>query len=177
MVVRPKLNDQPDTDHNVRGLFQSRPAWTHRVVEGYEELRNRKGFYTAAIAIGLVLVLLIGFTVGGGFAGDAESAATGDSFITIDQAQELRQQAIDLRETESRLAISEGEAAFLRTQVDDLSQDVDVLQSSLDAAQLEMNIVVSIYEECFQRVHPADCVSAARSRADEVLAELYPAAP
>ena len=75
------------------------------------------------------------------------------------------------------MAIAEGEAAFLRSQITAISDEADALRLSFNEAQVELGIIVTIYEECLDRLYPAACIEAARPAADAFLAEFYATNP
>jgi hypothetical protein len=145
-------------------------------------VRTQRNLQIVLIVVVALLVLVVGYAIGGGFSSSSEDApaeptAAGDYFITAEQANVLRAQSIDLQEAQSRLAITEGEAAFLRSQNLSLSDHVETLQRSFNRVQVEMGIIVGIYEECMDRLYPAECVATARPQADAFLAELYAEGP
>jgi len=169
---------RPPTPSGVRRVFRKESPWSHLFGTAYETIRSQRALLFGLIALAVFVLFLVGYAVGGGFSSDqAAPAATGDYFITVEQASDLRQQAIDLQEARSQLSIVEGEAAYLRNQNDALSGDLETLQSSLNAAQVEMSIIVGIYEECMARLYPAECVAAARPRAESFLGELFATRP
>lgn len=146
-------------------------------------IRTQRNLQIVLVVVVALLVLVFGYAVGGGFGSSSDSAAqaeptpAGDYFITAEQAAVLRQQTVDLQEARSQLTITEGEAAYLRAQNVSLADDVETLRTSLNRVQVEMSIIVGIYEECMDRLYPAECIAAARPRADAFLAELYAETP
>ncbi len=155
----------------VQAIFRDRSHFA-RIVESIS--RSDRLLLIALVAIAVVVVWVMGYALGGGFS-PSETAAgitSGEVFVA-EQAEELRQQSIDLQETQSSLAVAEGEAAFLRSQVAALSDDAAWLQGSLNEARIEMTIIIGIYEECLERLYPAECIESARPAAEAFLAELY----
>jgi hypothetical protein len=176
------LADEPDpapSPQSVRSVFRKETSWSHRIGTVYEQVTSQKALLAGLAALAVLLLLIIGFALGGGFttSPEAATAATGDYFITVEQADELRAQATELQEAKSQLAIVEGEAAYLVSQTESLTGDLEALQSSFNATQVEMSIIVGIFEECMARLYPAECVAAARPRAEAFLAELFAATP
>lgn len=180
--VAVNLAEQPDSktpaQSGVRRVFRKESPWSHLFGTAIEQIRSQKAVLVGLLAVSVFLLVLIGFAIGGGFSNDeAASTTAGDYFITVEQADQLRQQATELQETKSQLAIVEGEAAYLRSEAAALSGDIESLQQSFNGVQVEMSIIVGIYEECMARLYPAECVAAARPRAEEFLAELFASTP
>ena len=179
MNLAEESEPRPDPRTDVHRVFRRESPWTHLFGSAYEQIRSQKAFLIGGAALVVLLLLIIGYGLGGGFTADAASATaqSGELFITAEQADQLRSQATELQETKSRLAIVEGEAAYLRSENDSLTDDLEGLQSSFNSAQVEMSIIVGIYEECMARLYPAECVAAARPRAEAFLEELFAATP
>ncbi len=159
----------------VQAIFRDRSQFA-RIVESIS--RTDRLLLIARVATAAVVVGVMGYALGGGFS-PSETAAgiTSGEVFAAEQAEELRQQSIDLQETRGSLAVAEGEAAFLRSQVAALSEDTAWLQGSLNEARIEMTIIIGIYEECLDRLYPVECIELARPAAEAFLAELYPGSP
>ncbi len=164
---------------SVQAIFRERSPFAQVVELAHQRVRAQRPLQIALIAAAVLVVLAIGYVIGGGFSSSEVAAETppGEVFITSERADLLRQQSIDLREARSRLAIAEGEAAFLRSQLTVFADEADALRLSFNEAQLELGIIVTIYEDCLDRLYPAECVEAARPAADAFLAELYAGNP
>lgn len=159
----------------VRSVFRTESAGERFLDEAVFLIQNERPLQ---IGLGLtlaILVLLIGFAVGGGFtAAPADAVATsGGMFISESQAAQYQQMTSDLREARSQISIMEGQAAFHRTQVETFADDSANLRSSLDESRLELALIVTIYEECVERLYPLECIESARPEADTFLAEFY----
>lgn len=167
---------------SVQTVFRKKSQLSRYLALLVFRVRTQRNLQIVAISVVALIVLVVGYAIGGGFSSSSEAApaeptATGDYFITSEQAGLLREQSIDLQEAQSQLAITEGEAAFLRSQNLSLSDDVETLQRSFNRIQVEMGIIIGVYEECMDRLYPAECVAAARPKADAFLAELYAETP
>ena len=164
-----RLEDTSTT--SVQAIFRDRSHFA-RIVGPISS--NHRLLLIALIATGVVVVWVMGYAIGGGFSPSetAGGITSGDVFIT-EQAEQLRQQSIDLRETRGSLVVADGEAAFLRSQVAALSEDADRLQRSLNEARIEMTLIIGVYKECLDRLYPAECIESARPAAEAFLAELY----
>ncbi len=172
-----RLEDTSTT--SVQAIFRERSQLMRTIETILGHVRTRRPLQIALIAAAVLVVLATGYAIGGGFSANEAAVVTpsGDVFITTEQADLLRQQTIDLQEARSMLAIAEGEAAFLRSQMTMFSDEADALRRSFNEAQLELGIIVSIYEECLDRLYPAECVESARPAAETFLAELYTEKP
>ncbi len=172
-----RLEDTSTT--SVEAIFRERSQLMRTIEPIFGHVRTRRPLQIALIAAAVLVVLATGYAIGGGFSANEAAVVTpsGDVFITTEQADLLRQQTIDLQEARSMLAIAEGEAAFLRSQMTMFSDEADALRRSFNEAQLELGIIVSIYEECLDRLYPAECVESARPAAEAFLAELYTEKP
>ncbi len=132
----------------------------------------------ALVAIAVVVVWVMGFAIGGGFSSSETEAGTTSGEVFADaQAEQVRLQSLDLQETRTELAVADGEAAFFRSRVAAISEDVERLQGSLNEARIEMTIIIGIYEECLDRLYPVECFELARPAAESFLAELYAESP
>lgn len=174
--MRANYPDETEAKAGVREVFRKESPGMRTVSKGYAQVRAKPPLLIGIVLIGVLIVFLLGLALGGE-PDDVATAGTGDLFITVEQADQLRLQSEELQQTRSRLTIAEGEAAYLRSQVAGLTGDVEVLQSSFNEAQIEMGIIVAIYEECMARLYPVACVASARPRADAFLAELYATSP
>lgn len=170
----PNRLDDPDTTA-VEAIFRDKTQLTRFVEHVYEASDTHLWTLFGLITAALVVVWVSGFAIGGGFSA-SEANPAGDAFAA-EQTELIRQQSVELQDTRSRLAVAEGQSAFLRTQVTGLTEDGDRLQSSLNEAQLEMSIIIDIYEECLSRLYPAECIEAARPDAEAFLADFYAEKP
>jgi len=160
---------------SVQAMFRDR-ANLARFVEPIS--RSDGLLLIALVAIAVVVVWVMGYAIGGGFSpSETEAGITSREVFGNAQAEQLRQQAIDLQETRTELAVADGEAAFFRSQVAAISEDVERLQGSLNEARIEMTIIIGIYEECLDRLYPVECIESARPAAEAFLAELYAEKP
>ena len=172
-----KLLDEKES-RPVQSVFRRKSQLTRSMALMAFRVRTQRNLQIVLIVVVALVVLVLGYAIGGGFASSSEQVPSeptvaGDYFITAEQADLLRQQAIELQEARSQLAITSGEAAFLKSQNVAISDDVEELRRSLNQIQVEMGVIVGIYEECMDRLYPAECVAAARPQADAFLADLY----
>ena len=173
-----RLEDTSTT--SAQAIFRERSQFLRTIEPILGHIRGQRYLVVALIAAGVLVVLTMGYAIGGGFsATETASIAppSGDVFITTEQADLLRQQSVDLQEARSSLAIAEGESAFLRSQIATLSDDTETLRRSFNETQVELVIIVGIYEECLKRLYPVACIEDARPVADAFLAELYAETP
>ena len=170
----PNRLEDPSTT-GVEAIFRDRTQFERIVEQIFEQSGAHRWMLLALLAAGVFVVWLTGFAIGGGFS-SSDANPAGDVFIG-EQTELLRLQSIDLQETRTRLAVAEGEAAFLRTQVTALADDAERLQGSLNESELEMSIIIGIYEECLSRLYPAECIASARPVAESFLAEFYEGSP
>ncbi len=160
---------------SVQAMFRDRANFARFVEPIY---RSDGLLLLALVAIAVVVVWVMGFAIGGGFSSsETEAGVTSGEVFVNAQAEQARQQSIDLQETRTELAVADGEAAFLRSQVAAISEDVERLQGSLNEARIEMTIIIGIYEECLDRLYPVQCIESARPAAEAFLAELYAETP
>jgi hypothetical protein len=170
----PDRLEDPSTTQ-VEAIFRHRTQFERFVEQLFEQSGTHRWMLLALLAAGVFVVWVTGFAIGGGFS-SSDANPAGDVFIA-EQVELLRLQSVDLQETRTRLAVAEGEAAFLRTQVTALSRDAERLQGSLNETELEMSIIVGVYEECLGRLYPAECIASARPAAESFLAEFYAETP
>lgn len=163
----------PASEQNVRNFLIRETSGNHYIRATMERLLdNRKALVVVLAGLAFV-VAVTGYLIGRASAAPALVDPSGGFFIGEDQAQELRQQATELSESRSRLAIAEGELAFLRTQVSNLTTDSQILQTVADRTQVELGIMIGVYEECLRQPYPAECVEGARLDAEKFIEELY----
>lgn len=123
-----------------------------------------------------IMLFLLGLAVGKlAFSTTTMETSPGARTVTITrtQADEYQQLAIELEEAESRLAVSEGAAAFHEAQAATLSDEVSRLHGELSRTKLERNLIVSVYGECVERAYPRQCIENVEPELDEFLAQLY----
>ena len=58
-----------------------------------------------------------------------------------------------------------------------LSADTETLRRTSNETQVELGIIVTMYEECLDRLYPVECIDNARPAAEAFLAELYAEQP
>jgi hypothetical protein len=160
----------------VQAIFRDRSQFDRIAEPFYEQVGAHRALAIALVAAAVIVVWFLGYAIGRSSPGETAGNASQDVVIA-EQTDLLQQQSIDLQNTRSSLAVAEGEAAFLRSQVSALSGDAERLQGSLNQVRIEMSIIVGIYEECLDRLYPAECIEQARPAADSFLAELYAEAP
>lgn len=165
----------PSPQSGMRRVFRKETPWSHRLGAAVEQVRSQRVLLLVVTLVCVGMLLLVGYALGGGF--DDPTAQTGDQFITSEQAAEMRSREGELRDTAGRLAVAEGEAAFLRDEAEAAATEIDELQSALNAARVEMSVLVGIYEECMGRLYPADCIAEVRPRAEAFLTELFGTRP
>jgi len=173
-----RLEDTSTT--SVQAIFRERSQFLRTVEPILGHLRTRRPLQVALIAAAMLVVLVMGYAIGGGFSARetaSDAPPSGDVFITTEQADLLHRQSIDLQETRSNLAIAEGEVAFLRSQMATLSADTETLRRTSNETQVELGIIVTMYEECLDRLYPVECIDNARPAAEAFLAELYAEQP
>ena len=160
---------------SVQAMFRDRANFARFV----EPISRSDGLLLIAlVAIAVVVVWVMGFAIGGGFSSsETEAGITSGEVFADAQAEQVRLQSLDLQETRTELAVADGEAAFFRSQVAAISEDVERLQGSLNEARIEMTIIIGIYEECLDRLYPVECIELARPAAEAFLAELYAGSP
>ncbi len=138
----------------VQAIFRDRSQVARTLEPLLEQFGAHRALAMALLGAAAALLFLLGFAFGGGFSDDAPGAPSQGVFVD-EQTALLEQQSIDLQETRSSLAVALGESAFLRSQVDALTNDAERLQGALNQAQLEMRILIGVYEECLDRLYPA----------------------
>ena len=153
-------------DSSARGLF-AEAVFLFRTVRSF----------TIVVVSGIAFVVFIfGIIVGrAAFSTTVVEVVPNDGevIITSAQADEYQQLAMKLEQAQNEVTVTEGEADFHQAQVATLADEVSRLQSRLGEAQLELNLIVSIYEECVDRLYPLECINDARPEAESFLAELY----
>jgi len=170
----PDRLDDPDTAE-VEAIFRDKTQFTRIVGQVYEASDTHLWTLFGLITAALFVVWLAGFAIGGGFSA-SEADPSAEAFVA-EQTELIRQQSIELQETRSRLAVAEGQTAFLRSQVTGLTEDAERLQGSLNEARLEMSIIIGIYEECLNRLYAAECIAAARPAAEAFIDEFFAETP
>ncbi len=177
--LRDRLGSDRLGDKNMGSvrLVSQRESTLRGLIEEARFLLRTDRSFRIVVVLGIVLtVFLFGLIVGKAVsAAPVEEAAPslGGVVITRAQAEEYQHLAMALEQAENDVAVSEGETDFHRAQAAVLADEVTRLQSMLGEAQLELHLIVSIYEECVERLYPMDCIRDARPEADAFLAELY----
>jgi hypothetical protein len=160
----------------VRSGFGRQSGIAGVVDEAIFLFRTDRLLRVAAIAFCGLMLFLVGLVAGrlAFSTTTVESAPGGDTvIITRTQADEYQQMGMALEQAESELAVSQGTAAFHETQATTLADEVSRLHSQLSQAQLERDLIVSVYEECAERLYPRECIKNAQPELDGFLAELY----
>lgn len=165
-----------DSGESVRSALRRETTVAGFVDEALFLLRA-DGWLKAVLMAGLgLMLLLVGVFVGrAAFGTTVVEATPGSSSVVITRslADEYQHLAMDLEQAEGDLSVSEGIAAFHEAQATLLAEEVSRLSNRLSRTQLERDLIVSIYEECVERLYPLECINNAQPELDGFLAELY----
>jgi hypothetical protein len=160
----------------VRSGFGRQPGVAGLVDEAIFLVRTDRVLRVAMISFCGLVLFLVGLVAGRlAFSSTTVESAPRDDTVVITRAQadEFQQMGMELEQAESELAVSQGTAAFHETQAATLADEVSRLHSRLSQALLERDLIVSVYEECAERLYPRECIKNAQPELDGFLAELY----